>query len=42
MNDEKSDYKAQKNKQNMWFKKPSVPESDNVSKDIRWTKYLQK
>ena len=35
MNDEKSDYKAQKN---MWYKKLSEPESDNLSKDLRWTK----
>ena len=37
MNDEKSDYKAQKNKQNM-YKKLSEPETDNQSKNIRWTK----
>ena len=40
MNDEKSDYRAWKNKQNMWYKKLSEPETDNLSKDIRWTKYI--
>ena len=38
MNDEKSDYKAWRNKQNTWYKKLSEPETDNLSKDIRWTK----
>ena len=38
MDEEKSDYKAQKNKQNKWYKKLSEPETDNLSKDIRWTK----
>ena len=38
MNDEKSDYKAQKNKQNIWYEKLSQPETDNLRKDIRWTK----
>ena len=32
MNDEKSDYKAQK--------KLSEPKTDSLSKDIRWTKYI--
>ena len=40
MNDEKSDDKAQKNKQNIWYKKLSDAESDNLSKVIRWTKYI--
>ena len=38
MNDEKSDHKAQKNKQNMCYKKLSEPETDNQSKNIRWAK----
>ena len=42
MNDEESDYKAQKNKQNAWCKKLSDPETDNLSKDIRQTKDIQK
>ena len=42
MNDEESDYKAQKNKQNAWCKKLSEPETDNLSKDIRQTKDIQK
>ena len=40
MNDEKSDYRAWKNKQNMWYKKLSELETDNLSKDIRWKKYI--
>ena len=40
MNDEKSDHKAQKSKRNTWFKKLSEPETDNLSKDIRWPKYI--
>ena len=39
-NDEKSDDKAQKNKQNIWYKKLSEPESDNLSKVMRWTTYI--
>ena len=38
MNYEKSDYKAQQNKQNKWYKKLSELETGNLSKDIRWTK----
>ena len=38
MNDEESDYNTKKNKQNMWHKKLSEPETDNLSKDIRQTK----
>ena len=40
MNDEKSDYRAWKNKQNLWYKRLSELETDNLSKDIRWTKYI--
>ena len=40
MNDEKSNYKAYKNKQNKWYKKLSEPEIDDLTKDIRWTKYI--
>ena len=40
MNDEKSDYRAWKNKQNLWYKKLSELETDNLSKDIRWEKYI--
>ena len=29
-----------KNKQNMWYKKLNKPEIDNVSEDIRWSKYI--
>ena len=35
MNDEESDYNTKKNKKNMWHKKLSEPETDNLSKDIR-------
>ena len=40
MNDEKSDYKAQKKKQIHGIKKVSEPENDNLGKDIRWAKYI--
>ena len=38
MNDEKTDYKAQKINKNVWHKKLSEPETDNLIKDMRWTK----
>ena len=42
MNDEESDYNAQKNKQNAWYRKLSEPETDNLDKDISQTKDIQK
>ena len=42
MNDEETDNKAQKINKNVWHKKLSEPETDNLSKDMRQTKrYLR-
>ena len=41
MNGEESDYKAWKNKQNVWYKKLREPETDNLSKGISQTKYIK-
>ena len=38
MNDEETDYKPQKINKNVWYKKLSEPETDNLVKDMRWTK----
>ena len=38
MNDEESDYMAQQNKQNAWYKKLRESETDNLSKDKKQTK----
>ena len=38
MNNEKTDYKAQKINKNVWHKKLSEPETNNLIKDMRWTK----
>ena len=40
MNDEKSDYKTQKNKQNTSYTKLSEPKNDKLTKDTWWTKYI--